>query len=103
MPPRMILNKTMSNANFYPARGEILIDETGRVKVGDGIHGYQDLPYVGTAGFDIELDAKTFIEQHVDLIEQNKFNDLYRIMPLSLVDEVTSILHDCGIDILGGE
>ena len=35
MPPRMHLNKTMSNAIFIPIAGEILMDEHGRVKVGD--------------------------------------------------------------------
>ena len=102
MPTRMHLNKTMSYANFCPDRGAIFMDEHGRVKVGDGIHNYQDLPYVGTADFDIELDAKTFIEQHVDLIEQDRFNELLNRVPPHIYSEVVGMLLDCGIDIYKG-
>lgn len=69
------------------------INNTGsRVRTPDG----------GTADFDIELDAKTFIEQHVDLIEQDRFSELLNLVPPHLYTEVVGMLLDCGIDIYKG-
>lgn len=47
---------------------------------------------------EIEIDAQTFLEQNIDLIDHEDFNELYRRMPLSIVDNVTKILRECGIN-----
>ena len=50
-------------------------------------------------GKETDLDIKQFLEEHIDLIDQNDFAELYRCWrPRATTGQLTSVLRDCGIN-----
>lgn len=89
--------------NMVPVAGEIcLVTDTGTVKIGDGIHSIEDLPEISCT-YDtkpvLTERAKRIIEENIELIEQNEFNELYDKLLPDVQREVTVALLSAGIDI----
>lgn len=96
--PPLTLKYVHSLDEYIPGTGEIIMDECQLMHIGDGVHRVTELPIISYFVSEQEMDAQTFLEQNIDLIEQEDFNELYRRMPLSIVDDVTKILRECGIN-----
>lgn len=95
--PPLTVNYVHSSCEYIPSAGVIIMDECQRLYIGDGVHKITELPIISYVP-EPEIDAQTFLEQNIDLIEHNNFNELYRRMPLSIVGDVTKILRECGIN-----
>ena len=90
----------MQISDIVPQAGEIIMDVTSqKVKIGDGITAIKDLPWVDL-GIDLakeesslSIGTKAFLEDHIDLIENNDYDTLYsRIATPALAQEVTRAL-----------
>lgn len=90
----------MQISDLVPYAGEIFIDsESAKVKLGDGVTAIKDLPWVNL-GIDLANDesslsigTKAFLEDHIDLIENNDYDTLYsHIATPALAQEVTRAL-----------
>ena len=50
-------------------------------------------------GREIDLDIREFLENHIDLIDQNNFTELYERWPTkATTGQLTTVLLDCGIN-----
>lgn len=89
--------------NHVPVAGEVcLVTDTGTLKIGDGIHSIEELPeisYTSDTKPIITERAKRIIEENIELIEQNEFNELYDKLFSDVQREVTVALLSAGIDI----
>lgn len=90
----------MQVSNLVPQAGEIIMDATSqKLKIGDGNTDLKDLPWV-EYGIDLAKEesslsrtARMFIENNIDLIENNDYDTLYsHIATPSLAQEVTRAL-----------
>ena len=90
----------MQISDFVPLAGEIIMDATSnKVKIGDGKSHLKDLPWVAL-GIDLAKEesslsrtARMFIENNIDLIENNDYDTLYsRIATPALAQEITRAL-----------
>ena len=90
----------MQSSALIPVAGEVIMDATSdKVKIGDGKSHLKDLPWV-----DLDLDlakeesslsigAKAFLEDNIDLIDNNDYDTLYsRIATPALAQEITIAL-----------
>ena len=89
----------MQISDIVPQAGEITMDvTTDKLKVGDGKTAIKDLPWVDYTNSDKEesslsIGTKAFLEDHIDLIENNDYDTLYsRIATPALAQEVTRAL-----------
>lgn len=90
----------MQISNIVPVVGELIMDTTfSNVKIGDGVTAIKDLPWVDL-GLDLAKEelslsrtARMFIENNIDLIENNDYDTLYsHIATPALAQEVTRAL-----------
>ena len=90
----------MKISHIVPQNGEIIMDATSsKLKVGDGKTAIKDLPWVDY-GLDFAKEesslsrtARMFIENNIDLIENNDYDTLYsHIATPALAQEVTRAL-----------
>ena len=89
----------MQISDVVPIAGELIMDPTNKVKIGDGKTAIKDLPWV-----DLEIDlakeetslshtARMFIKNNIELIENNDYDTLYsHIATLALAQEITRAL-----------
>ena len=90
----------MQTSNLVPVAGEIIMDATSnKVKIGDGVTAIKDLAWidlrlhVAKEESSLSIGARAFIEDHIDLIENNDYDTLYaRIATPALAQEVTIAL-----------
>ena len=87
-------------SDIVPVAGEIIIDTTSnKLKIGDGKTAIKDLPWVDF-GIDLakeesslSIGTRAFIEDHIDLIENNDYDTLYSLIATpALAQEVTRAL-----------
>lgn len=90
----------MQISDIVPLAGDIIMDVTSnKVKIGDGKSHLKDLPLV-TLGVNLSREesslsrtARMFIENNIDLIENNDYDTLYsHIATPALAQEVTRAL-----------
>ena len=90
----------MQLSDIVPLAGELIMDATSnKVKIGDGKTPITDLPWVDV-GLDLTKQesnlshtARMFIENNIELIEDNDYDTLYsRIATPTLAQEVTIAL-----------
>lgn len=90
----------MQISDLVPITGEIIMDATtNKLKVGDGKTAIKDLPWVDF-GIDVAKEdsslsrtARMFIENNIELIENNDYDTLYSpIATPALAQEVTRAL-----------
>lgn len=90
----------MQISDLVPITGEIIMDATtNKLKVGDGKTAIKDLPWVDF-GIDVAKEdsslsrtARMFIENNIELIENNDYDTLYsHIATPALAQEVTRAL-----------
>lgn len=92
----------MQISDIVPIAGEIIMDATSnKVKIGDGKSHLKDLSWVDL-GLDLvkeesnlSIGARAFIEDHIDLIENNDYDTLYSRIAMTtpaLAQEVTRAL-----------
>lgn len=89
----------MQISDVVPIAGELIMDPTNKVKIGDGKTAIKDLPWV-----DLEIDlakeetslsrtACMFIKNNIELIENNDYDTLYsHIATPALTQEITRAL-----------
>ena len=90
----------MQISDIVPVAGEIIMDATSqKMKIGDGKSHLKDLPWVhygvdsGKEESSLSIGARAFIEDHIDLIENNDYDTLYsHIATPALAQEVTRAL-----------
>lgn len=87
----------MQLSDFVPDLGELIMDATSnKVKIGDGKTAIKDLPWIDyTIKEDSSLSrtARMFIENNIELIENNDYDTLYsHIATPALAQEVTRAL-----------
>ena len=87
---------------LVPAAGEIVIDpETNKIKVGDGKTNFANLPYIDDNPPEpqLSLGAKAFIEDHIELLENNDYETFYsKIKTPALAREVSKALFKAGLN-----
>ena len=92
--------ETVQINDTVPIAGELIMDATSnKLKIGDGKTSIKDLPWVDI-GLDLakeetslSIGTKAFLEDHIDLIENNDYDTLYsRIATQALAQEVTRAL-----------
>lgn len=92
----------MQISDLVPVAGEIIMDATtNKLKVGDGKTAIKDLPWVdygvdsGEEESSLSIGARAFLEDHIDLIENNDYDTLYSRIAMAtpaLAQEVTRAL-----------
>lgn len=90
----------MQISDLVPVAGEVIMDATSnRVKIGDGKSSLKDLPWVklnidlANEESSLSHTARMFIENNIDLIENNDYDTLYsHIATPGLAQEVTRAL-----------
>jgi hypothetical protein len=96
----------MQIGDTVPIAGELIMDTTSnKLKIGDGKTAIKDLPWVDI-GLDLakeetrlSVGTKAFLEDHIDLIENNDYDTLYsRIATPALAQEVTRALLKAGLN-----
>ena len=92
----------MQISDIVPVAGEIIMDAiTSNLKIGDGKTGIKDLPWVnckvdsGKEESSLSCTARMFIENNIELIENNDYDTLYSLIATpALAQEVTrALLH----------
>ena len=88
---------SMQLLHAVPAAGELIMDAmSNRLKIGDGRTALKDLPwldYTIKEESSLSIGTKAFLEDHIDLIENNDYDTLYsRIATPALAQEVTIAL-----------
>ena len=90
----------MQISDIIPVAGDIIIDATSnKVKIGNGKSHLKDLPWVSLSvdsnkeESSLSRTARMFIENNIDLIENNDYDTLYsRIATPALAQQVTRAL-----------
>ena len=114
MPPRNYVNDFINNQVWLrqypyevdekriPYAGELILTADHRCKVGDGIHTYDELPYISStpvSAIDPDKEAAMmYIRDNLELIDNNKFNEFYDKLPGRLIKIVTATLLEADID-----
>ena len=86
---------------FVPALGEVVIEQgTNKIKIGDGVKMFKDLPYVETTPrMTLSEQAKEFIENNIEYLETNDYETFYsRIKTVALAREVSKALFKAGLN-----
>lgn len=91
---------SMQLLHTVPENGELIMDAmSNRIKIGDGVTAIKDLAWidpglnVAKEESSLSIGARAFIEDHIDLIENNDYDTLYsRIATPALAQEVTIAL-----------
>ena len=89
----------MQISDVVPIAGELIMDPTNKVKIGDGKTAIKDLPWVDL-GIDLAKEetslsrtARMFIKNNIELIENNDYDILYsHIATPALAQEITRAL-----------
>ena len=89
-------------SDLVPLNGEIIMDATSnKLKIGDGVTALKDLSWINCSsdlakeesGVSLSIGAKAFIEDHIELIENNDYDTLYSLIATpALAQEVTRAL-----------
>ena len=88
---------SMQLLHDVPAAGELIMDAmSNRLKIGDGKTALKDLPWLDYSikkESSLSIGTRAFLEDHIDLIENNDYDTLYsRIATPALAQEVTRAL-----------
>ena len=87
---------------LVPAAGEIVVDkQTNKMKIGDGITEFADLPYVESTPTETTLSkqAKQFIEDNIEYLDINDYESFYsHITTVELAREVSKALFRAGLN-----
>ena len=89
----------MQISDVVPIAGELIMDPTNKVKIGDGKTAIKDLPW-GYLEIDLAKEetslsrtARMFIKNNIELIENNDYDTLYsHIATPALAQEITRAL-----------
>lgn len=87
----------MQTSDIVLVAGEIIMDATSnKLKIGDGVTAIKDLPwvdYIVKEESSLSRTARMFIENNIELIENNDYDTLYsHIATPALAQEVTRAL-----------
>lgn len=86
-----------SYTEYIPACGEAILDECKRLRAGDGIHPVCELPIIADYSMHNTSNAQTFLEENIELIDSEQFDELFRKTPLPIFDEVLQTLEESGV------
>lgn len=101
---------TAPDKKYVPAQGEILVNDQGDCRIGNGVDTWDNLPTISNVtatpgasptalALTIEEMASAMIERNIDLIEKEQFDELYQLI---FIDElgvkITEMLQQAGID-----
>lgn len=101
---------TTPDKKYVPVQGEILVNDEGDCRIGNGIDTWDNLPTIGNVtatpgaaptdlALTIEEMASGMIEQNIDLIEKEQFDELYQLIFIDEVGiKITEMLQQAGID-----
>lgn len=85
-----------SSCEYIPSAGDIIIDECQRMYIGDGVHKITELPIISYVP-EPEINAQTFLEENIELIDSEQFDELFRKTPPPIFDEVLQTLEESGV------
>ena len=96
----------MQRSDIVPIVGEIIMDvETNKLKIGDSKTTIKDLPWVyytidsAKEKSSLSLTAKIFIENNIELIDNNDYDTLYSLIATpALAQEITRALLKAGLN-----
>lgn len=90
------------NDVLVPALGEVVVEqETNKIKIGDGKTNFANLPYIdgNPPEPQLSIGAKAFIEDHIELLENNDYETFYSLIKTTeLAREVSKALFKAGLN-----
>lgn len=101
---------TIPDKKYVPVQGEILVNDEGDCRIGNGIDTWDNLPTIGNVtatpgaaptdlALTIEEMASELIERNIDLIEKEQFDELYQLISIDEIGvKITEMLQQAGID-----
>ena len=99
---------TDPDKNYIPVMGEILVNDQGDCRIGNGIDTWDNLPTISNVSctgtiednaLTVEEIAAGIIETNIELIEKERFDELYEQIWLDDVGvKLTEMLQQAGID-----